>query len=678
VAKRWLVLWMLVVCGLLGNPCFAADEPRESELLNAVKFGHLAKVDELLKAGVPADAEVGRMSALWMAATVGNEAIVERLLAAGATPDRASADGLTPLMQAAYLGRTPVVRRLIAAGANPTPALKALVAGLVKADRGAWLEQMGRMAGDTVMTWLPRTQVVVSATEIRDLLAAAVVPYEIFSAADRGEGPGLRALLARAQLEVGSTAVPRAPDGKVMLDADRLQQARLKAVDLGRAAVVEALLQQARPLPTGRQGTELMCAAARKARLPMIELLHANDIITSFDEPLLAALQDFSEDPVRRTEIVRRLLTVSRCGSVEALEAAAHAGATECVRLLLAAGVPANSFGSPTTPLHMAATDTIVRLLVGAYANVNLVASGRTPLNFHAGKGNVAVVRALLAAGAKPDVGGSSLWMTFHGTGDPDVIRALVAAGADPTLPDPDPSPLDGQSFPGSVTPRQSLLAFAATRLNVDAMNALLSSPAVAALAKGPEGPATIQAIAAEQHLAPDDPRVLSMVQTLLAAGANPIASEPTRHCPALGPAAFYGRVEMVRALLAAGAPVNGLDRFCQTPLSYLASNARMGARQVEIVKALLAAGADPNVRVPKTFDCKDKRNYTTALFVIADHPQAMYPEIDQSTQEVVRVLIAARADVNARGPDGRTPVKAAESHGRTMTADMLRKAGGH
>lgn len=677
MAKRCLVLCMLVVCGLLGDRCYAAGEPREIELINAVKLGHLSTVDALLKAGVPADAQVGPMSALWMAATVGNDAIVERLLAAGATPDQPSADGFTPLMQAAYLGRTPVVRRLIAAGADPTPALHALRVGLIKADRGAWLEQMGRMTTDTVMTWLPRTQVVASATEILDLLAAAVVPHEIFSAAERGDAPGLLAVLARAGLEVGPTAVPRAPDGKVMLDADRLQRARLRAVDLGRAAVVEALLRQARPRPTGRQGTELMSAAARKARLPMIELLHANDIVTSFDEPLLAALQDFSEDPVRRTEIVRRLLTVSRCGSVEALEAAAHAGATECVRLLLAAGVPANSFGTPTTPLHMAATDSIVRLLVGAYANVNLVASGRTPLDFHAGKGNLAVVRALLAARARPDLGGSSLWMAFDGTGDPDVIRTLIAAGADPTLPDPRARPL-GQSFPGVVTPRQSLLAFAATRLKVDAMNALLSSPAVAALAKGPEGPATFEAIAAEEHLAADDPRVLPMVQALLAAGVSPIASEPIRHCPALGPAASRGRVEMVRALLAAGVPVNGRDRYCQTPLTYLARKARIGARQVEIVKALLGAGADPNVRAPTTFDCKDKRSDTTALFLVADRPQTMVLEVDQSTHEVVRLLIAARADVNARGPDGRTPVKAAESHRNTLTADMLRKAGGH
>lgn len=678
MAKRCLVLCMLVVCGLLGDRCYAADVPREIELINAVKLGHLSTVDALLEAGVPADAKVGPMSALWMAATVGNDAIVERLLAAGATPDQPSADGFTPLMQAAYLGRTPVVRRLIAAGADPTPAIHALRVGLIKADRGAWLEQMGRMTTDTVMTWLPRTQVVASATEILDLLAAAVVPHEIFEAAERGDAPGLLAMLARAGLEVGPTAVPRAPDGKVMLDADRLQRARLRAVELGRAAVVEALLRQARPRPTGRQGTELVSAAARKALLPMIELLHANDIVTSFDEPLLAALQDFSEDPVRRTEIVRRLLTVSRCGSVEALEAAAHAGATECVRLLLAAGVPANSFGTPTTPLHRAATDSIVRLLVGAYANVNLVASGRMPLDFHAGKGNLAVVRALLAAGARPDLGGSSLWMVFDGTGDPDVIRTLIAAGADPTLPDPRARPLEGQSFPGVVTPRQSLLAFAATRLNVDAMNALLSSPAVAALAKGPEGPATFEAIAAEEHLAADDPRVLPMVQALLAAGVSPIASEPIRHCPALGPAASRGRVEMVRALLAAGVPVNGRDRNCQTPLTYLARKALIGARQVEIVKALLVAGADPNVRAPTTFHCKDKRSDTTALFLVADRPQTMVLEADPSTDEVVRLLIAARADVNARGPDGRTPVQAAESHRKTLTADMLRKAGGH
>jgi hypothetical protein len=70
--------------------------PRETELLNAVKFGHLATVDELIKAGVPAEAEVGRMSALWMAAMVGNDAIVARMLAAGAAPERMNHSSAQP------------------------------------------------------------------------------------------------------------------------------------------------------------------------------------------------------------------------------------------------------------------------------------------------------------------------------------------------------------------------------------------------------------------------------------------------------------------------------------------------------------------------------------------------------------------------------------------------------
>lgn len=52
------------------------------------------------------------------AAWSGHEAVVSRLLAAGADPDKADAEGRTPLIAAAYMGHAEIVRALLDAGAK--------------------------------------------------------------------------------------------------------------------------------------------------------------------------------------------------------------------------------------------------------------------------------------------------------------------------------------------------------------------------------------------------------------------------------------------------------------------------------------------------------------------------------------------------------------------------------
>jgi ankyrin repeat protein len=80
--------------------------------------GHLAIVQMLLAAGASADAQCGDGSALLMAAWGEHEPVVRQLLDAGADPKLASASGETPLMTAALKGSVAIARLLIDGGAE--------------------------------------------------------------------------------------------------------------------------------------------------------------------------------------------------------------------------------------------------------------------------------------------------------------------------------------------------------------------------------------------------------------------------------------------------------------------------------------------------------------------------------------------------------------------------------
>jgi len=90
-----------------------------SPLIVAAGHGDLEAVDRLLAAGADPDRPVpGDGSPLISAAAAGHVSIVDRLLAAGARPDGAVEGDGSPLIAAAAAGQLDVVDRLLAAGAG--------------------------------------------------------------------------------------------------------------------------------------------------------------------------------------------------------------------------------------------------------------------------------------------------------------------------------------------------------------------------------------------------------------------------------------------------------------------------------------------------------------------------------------------------------------------------------
>lgn len=136
------------------------------------------------------------------------------------------------------------------------------------------------------------------------------------------------------------------------------------------------------------------------------------------------------------------------------------------------------------------------------------------------------------------------------------------------------------------------------------------------------------------------------VVRHLLARGADPNAATDTMLSAASGK-----NVKVVEILLQAGAKVNAEPRQD----SALGSAALYG--QIEIVRLLLANGANPNHR--------DNSNETALMSAVMSKKIA-----------VVQLLLEARADVNVKSFDDRTALDRAEWQKLHKIATLLKTAG--
>ena len=120
-----------------------------------------------------------------------------------------------------------------------------------------------------------------------------------------------------------------------------------------------------------------------------------------------------------------------------------------------------------------------------------------------------------------------------------------------------------------------------------------------------------------------------------------------------LGFGVFFGQPEVVKALLDAGADVNLPSRESMkvTPLASAAA-----AKQTEIARLLIARGANVNARA--------------AGGHIPLHEASANGDV-----ELVKLLIERGADINAKTDDGKTPLDFAAEYKRAEVIELLKKS---
>ncbi len=284
------------------------------------------------------------------------------------------------------------------------------------------------------------------------------------------------------------------------------------------------------------------------------------------------------------------------------LQAAAN-GDSDQVKLLLAQGADVDvSDGNFVAPIYIAAGRghlSTVQALIEAGADVQNGALGSGAFS-----GNPDVVRALLAAGARPDYAfGGPILINVIGDNKPanlEVVRALIEAGADVNA-------RDGQGY----TP----LSMAFVRDRSDMIQLLLQSGARPEALK--ESMLTSAAKRGD----------LQEVASIIAAGTSVDARNTIGATP-LSEAVCSGQLAMVHYLLRAGANVN-----LPTGDGYLPLMLASIRQNPMIFHALLNSGADVNAKSNK--------------------PTALMGAVEQGRKEFVQPLIAAGADLNVRDEYG-------------------------
>ncbi|MBX7221960.1 MAG: ankyrin repeat domain-containing protein [Blastocatellia bacterium] len=298
----------------------------------------------------------------------------------------------------------------------------------------------------------------------------------------------------------------------------------------------------------------------------------------------------------------------------------------------------------PKTPLNKAVRSKDlgkVRDLLAAGAKVNQgdPGNGYTPLYWAVEPGNLKLMKVLLEAGAKVDQPTTTTGMTplmlAVWLGEIDIVKLLLAAGANVNQKDhAHQTPLFHAITthnPEVRTQLIKLLVQARARIQVTSRDG--STPLHVAMSFG----------------SPED------VQILLKAGARVNIQDTYGNTPLME--GMYGgrNLETVKLLLAAGAKVGFTSRDGETAFSILIQNLR-SPDALPLVEFLLQAGAEVN----------DLNHFgQTPLMYLAEHRHPGHLEI-------VKKLLSAGADVNLSGPEGKTALMYAADGTLSFPGDRL------
>ena len=204
-------------------------------------------------------------------------------------------------------------------------------------------------------------------------------------------------------------------------------------------------------------------------------------------------------------------------------------------------------------------------------------------------------------------------------------------------------------------------------------------------------GETPLHLVSRGQYDSQDQEGGVGIVHLLLGRGAN-INAQDNGHMTPLHLACYYGKLEIVRALLSHDASVNTKGELGQTTLHLVLDGNRCGRDTLGIVRLLLENGADVNAQdsnneTPLHLACNYGKLGIGRVLLIHGananaanicgqtplHLLSMRPYVkDECPGLFVGILVNGGADVNARNNDNETPSQTACRNDRFDIVDRL------
>jgi ankyrin repeat protein len=375
----------------------------------------------------------------------------------------------------------------------------------------------------------------------------------------------------------------------------------------------------------------------------------------------------------------------------------------ETVALLLARGADAKAAppvsgmpGPPTPPLVIVAIKrgdlAILELLVRAGVDVNAkdqngwsaLRWARNDASRQPSRGLEALIAPLEAAGATDIAGerGDALIGAVHAH-DVDAVQRALSAGSAPNIKDNRGVPVLVLAARGGDSAIVAALVKAGANVHASPQNDV--TPLISAIEHG-SAPIVKELLSAGARA--DQPDRLHRTPLQVASQLRSteitallLAASATVDPSALTGAALVGNVELVRMLLQHGADPNANN-------GHALSEATRGCYRhdnTEAVRTLLDAGADPNLaELGALSRAAGQCEPETVRLLLAHRANPNARDLNGWTPltyavtagrvEIVRILIAAGADVNARDDAGKNILAQAAQHPEVQ--EVLRQAG--
>jgi cytohesin len=598
-------------------------------LAAAAMHGRDAILDRLVAAGALSDAAAGG-EALHLAAEKGQAGAVRRLLAAGVSPDVRNRRNKTALFAAAEEGRVEAVRALLEGGADPkleTATGETALAAASRRERADVVEVLkgAEAAGATAPVAAQPAAATPAATKGT---ASPEDVKRLVDASDHGDLSEVARLVA-AGVDVNA----RDERNRLPLEI---------AVRKGHAPVVEALVAAGAPV---KHILSLASMAAPHTAL-LRRLVDLGADVNHFGDglpPIVAAVRAGNVDAVRL--LLERgadpSLQAPRGGT--ALFSAVLNSKRELADMLLDAGADP-SRGDGASPPLVAAVGAGLAPLARRLLLATLKPTKKPQALVRAvADGDAAKAAALLAEGVPAtSAEGTTKWPALHLAalfGETAIAKSLLGAGADASV------------SKNGWTP----LALALKSGHAELAGALLEKGADPNAAGGPNQPAMLLVAAAQGDVA--------IVDLLLKAGARVDAAG--QGSTGLHLAARNGHVDVARRLVEGGAKVDAKDKDGRTPLVLAVQYDHLAA-----ATALVEAGAKVDVKwndrsLVHWAVLSGRREAARMLMehkakvdvADADGASALHAAARLGDHELVDALLHARAKPNAATLAGRTPL---------------------